>query len=61
MGTTFEEADPMGYGCCHSCSFCRKSLKEFEENLEELKEKEREEEEDERRLEEKTSLRREKD
>ena len=50
MGTSFEEADPMSFGCCHSCSFCRKSLKDYEEDLEEQEEKE-----------EKTSLRRERD
>jgi len=43
MGTSFEEADPMSYGCCHSCSFCRKSLKDYEEELEELEEVEKKE------------------
>ena len=42
MGTSFEEADPMSFGCCHSCSYCRKSLKDYEEDLEEQEEREKE-------------------
>ena len=36
MGTSYEEADPMSFGCCHTCDICRKTLKKYEEDLEEL-------------------------